>query len=321
MGGGLRSAWGAAVAQGLQAKPGGGLVEGVIEGGEMNRMALVDNQRCRGGEMDTVVPAQPVTLGEIPGAAYDALIGGDAQRLIPVGFEQFLDRGDFRFGQAVHAKYLGQRGPHLGVGDHVHGDLLRLLRRLPYEFVPFFANIKTDIRRGIEIQDHSRSCNTISAAVGPLPRSVTPFREPFGLPLLPGRTQGSALIRSITSASVSSAADLTSVSRATGRPRSVITTSLPVLTSFRYFDRRFFMSRIETSMAVPLCSYIISHCSHMGPGGQTPGVARPGARTAVLRFTPERARWVAEELWHPQQKGRMENGCYILQIPYSDDPG
>jgi len=57
----------------------------------------------------------------------------------------------------------------------------------------------------------------------------------------------------------------------------------------------------------------------MGPGGQTPGVAGPGARTAVLRFTPERARWVADETWHPQQKGRMENGCYILEIPYSDD--
>jgi predicted DNA-binding transcriptional regulator YafY len=41
---------------------------------------------------------------------------------------------------------------------------------------------------------------------------------------------------------------------------------------------------------------------------------------AVLRFTPERARWVAQEQWHPKQKGRHENGgAYVLEIPYSDD--
>lgn len=41
--------------------------------------------------------------------------------------------------------------------------------------------------------------------------------------------------------------------------------------------------------------------------------------TAVLRFTPERARWVADEQWHPEQQGRyLENGSYELQIPYSD---
>lgn len=41
--------------------------------------------------------------------------------------------------------------------------------------------------------------------------------------------------------------------------------------------------------------------------------------TAVLRFTPERARWVAEEQWHPQQQGHiLEDGSYELQLPYSD---
>jgi len=40
---------------------------------------------------------------------------------------------------------------------------------------------------------------------------------------------------------------------------------------------------------------------------------------AVLRFTPERARWVADEHWHPQQQGRfLEDGSYELRIPYSD---
>ncbi len=41
---------------------------------------------------------------------------------------------------------------------------------------------------------------------------------------------------------------------------------------------------------------------------------------ATLRFTPERARWVATERWHPNQKGQMlDDGSYELQIPYSDD--
>ena len=42
--------------------------------------------------------------------------------------------------------------------------------------------------------------------------------------------------------------------------------------------------------------------------------------TAKLKFTPERARWVASELWHPDQKGSFdESGAYILEFPYSDD--
>jgi proteasome accessory factor C len=41
--------------------------------------------------------------------------------------------------------------------------------------------------------------------------------------------------------------------------------------------------------------------------------------TAVLRFGPERARWVAEERWHPDQQGRaLEGGGYELCLPYGD---
>jgi predicted DNA-binding transcriptional regulator YafY len=43
-------------------------------------------------------------------------------------------------------------------------------------------------------------------------------------------------------------------------------------------------------------------------------------RWGRLRFTPERARWVAAEEWHPRQRGRFEaDGSYVLEIPYSDD--
>jgi predicted DNA-binding transcriptional regulator YafY len=38
-----------------------------------------------------------------------------------------------------------------------------------------------------------------------------------------------------------------------------------------------------------------------------------------LRFTPERARWVASEQWHPQQEGQLQaDGSYLLRIPYAD---
>lgn len=41
---------------------------------------------------------------------------------------------------------------------------------------------------------------------------------------------------------------------------------------------------------------------------------------AVLRFSPERARWVGRETWHPQQTGSFEaDGHYRLELPYSDD--
>jgi proteasome accessory factor C len=40
---------------------------------------------------------------------------------------------------------------------------------------------------------------------------------------------------------------------------------------------------------------------------------------AVLRFSPERARWVADEQWHPQQIGKfLDDGRYDLQLPYAD---
>ncbi|WP_300336878.1 WYL domain-containing protein [Accumulibacter sp.] len=41
---------------------------------------------------------------------------------------------------------------------------------------------------------------------------------------------------------------------------------------------------------------------------------------AVLRFTPERARWVAAERWHPKQEGKeLDDGRYELRVPYADD--
>lgn len=42
-------------------------------------------------------------------------------------------------------------------------------------------------------------------------------------------------------------------------------------------------------------------------------------RNAVLKFNPARARWIANERWHPDQRGGFEDGHYILEFPYADD--
>jgi predicted DNA-binding transcriptional regulator YafY len=42
-------------------------------------------------------------------------------------------------------------------------------------------------------------------------------------------------------------------------------------------------------------------------------------QTAKLRFTPQRARWVAQETWHPKQHGRYtDDGSWLLDFPYAD---
>jgi predicted DNA-binding transcriptional regulator YafY len=41
---------------------------------------------------------------------------------------------------------------------------------------------------------------------------------------------------------------------------------------------------------------------------------------AKLKFTPERARWVRTEQWHPEQKASDDSdGSYWLEVPFTDD--
>lgn len=41
---------------------------------------------------------------------------------------------------------------------------------------------------------------------------------------------------------------------------------------------------------------------------------------AVLRFSPERARWVESECWHRQQQSEhLPDGGYLLRVPYADE--
>lgn len=41
---------------------------------------------------------------------------------------------------------------------------------------------------------------------------------------------------------------------------------------------------------------------------------------ATMRFSPERARWVSAEKWHPKQESMfLSDGSYELKVPYSDE--
>lgn len=47
--------------------------------------------------------------------------------------------------------------------------------------------------------------------------------------------------------------------------------------------------------------------------------AGPANNTAILRFKPDAARWVADEVWHPEQEGRwLSDGHYELRLPFGN---
>ncbi len=67
--------------------------------------------------------------------------------------------------------------------------------------------------------------------------------------------------------------------------------------------------------------WYLEACCHLRSAvGPDYGIFSGGAlRWARLRFSPERARWVAQERWHPQQSGKFESAdSYLLRQPYTD---
>jgi predicted DNA-binding transcriptional regulator YafY len=74
--------------------------------------------------------------------------------------------------------------------------------------------------------------------------------------------------------------------------------------------------RLAGSPAVSLPAAALS-----GAFEETYGIfAGKRQKVARLRFTPFRARWVAKELWHPDQTAHFEaDGHYVLEIPYGDE--
>jgi proteasome accessory factor C len=45
----------------------------------------------------------------------------------------------------------------------------------------------------------------------------------------------------------------------------------------------------------------------------------PAEHIAELRFAPETARWISDEIWHPDQQGAFEaDGSWLLKLPFSN---
>jgi predicted DNA-binding transcriptional regulator YafY len=41
---------------------------------------------------------------------------------------------------------------------------------------------------------------------------------------------------------------------------------------------------------------------------------------ATLKFSPQAARWVSAQNWHPKQRARVgKDGSYILEVPHAED--
>lgn len=84
--------------------------------------------------------------------------------------------------------------------------------------------------------------------------------------------------------------------------------------------RNFALDRIRSVKALAKAALDIADADidahYRGTYGLFGGPARA---TAVLRFTPERARWVADERWHPDQQDRwLPDGRFERRLPYAD---
>ena len=85
--------------------------------------------------------------------------------------------------------------------------------------------------------------------------------------------------------------------------------------------RTFAIDRIDAANVLDVPSRDVEETELDGTLTSGYGIfAGPATHTARLIFTAERARWVADETWHPDQSGRMlPDGRYELIVPYADD--
>ncbi len=84
--------------------------------------------------------------------------------------------------------------------------------------------------------------------------------------------------------------------------------------------RSFALDRLREAKALEKCAKDIAEKELDAHFAQSYGIFGGTPKyTARLIFTPQRARWVAEEQWHPKQQGRtLADGSYELSLPYSD---
>ena len=84
--------------------------------------------------------------------------------------------------------------------------------------------------------------------------------------------------------------------------------------------RRFSIDAIRDAQALEQQAMTISSTELQAQLGDGYGIfTGPASHRALLRFSPQRARWVAAEQWHPHQSAQTDpEGRYLLTVPYSD---
>lgn len=84
--------------------------------------------------------------------------------------------------------------------------------------------------------------------------------------------------------------------------------------------RSFSVDRIRTAQQLEQAALDISDDELDTHFASAYGIfAGTATQIAILRFSKERAPWVADEQWHPEQSGKfLEDGRYELTVPYSD---
>ena len=84
--------------------------------------------------------------------------------------------------------------------------------------------------------------------------------------------------------------------------------------------RSFALERIKSLARVEQAAREVSAAELSGHYDQSYGIfSGPARHTARIRFSPEMARWVADEQWHPDQAGQFdEQGNWTLEVPFSD---
>lgn len=88
----------------------------------------------------------------------------------------------------------------------------------------------------------------------------------------------------------------------------------------RHALRSFAVDSIQSAEVTDQSCKVISRADQLAHFGAAYGIfSGPADQRAVIEFSPERARWVADEQWHPEQQGEwLDNGCYRLTLPYGD---
>jgi predicted DNA-binding transcriptional regulator YafY len=84
--------------------------------------------------------------------------------------------------------------------------------------------------------------------------------------------------------------------------------------------RNFALDRITQAQVLPSPAQELDPAALQAAFDSSYGIFSGGPVTwATLRFSPERARWVAQEQWHDDQRASTQpDGSYHLQIPYTD---